>query len=68
MPTEKKQIISDDLDGLASEVTAEIWNKIVHQPAFHALQPAHFADLFEAVSLTLLRRRRMHTEAPKGVQ
>ena len=47
------QIISADFDRFASEVTAQIWNRIVHHPRFHSLRPADFADLFEAVSRTL---------------
>ena len=68
MPTEKTQIISDDFDGLVSEIATEIWNKIIHDPSFPVLQPARFADLFEAVYHALVRYHRKRTQAVETAQ
>lgn len=53
MPTNTTRIVSRDFDGFVAEVTSQIWNRMINQPEFRSLQPAHFAELFESVNRVL---------------
>jgi hypothetical protein len=54
----RAQIATNDFDEFVSEVAAEVWNKIVHKPAFDKLQPTNFAELFDAVNDALVPYRK----------
>lgn len=49
----RSRILTSDFDALASEVAAAIWNRIIENPAFHALKVCDYPGLFEAVSHSL---------------
>ena len=45
----RTQILTDDFDSFSSQVAGEVWNRIVHEPGFHGLEPAHYIELLDAV-------------------
>ncbi len=43
-------IKSSDFEALVSDMAAAIWNQLIEQPAFYAMQYRDFTRIFEAVS------------------
>jgi hypothetical protein len=52
------RIYASDFEGFASEVAADIWNRLIVLPSFRSLKPADYAGLFQSVLIALLRYRR----------
>jgi len=48
------RIETPDFDAFASELSAAIWNELIEKPSFYTLELKDYADIFAAVSRSLL--------------
>jgi hypothetical protein len=53
-------IYSSDFEGFVSEVSADLWNKLMDEPAFQTLKPGDYANLYEVVARVMSRYRQEH--------
>ena len=55
---ERTGIYSSDFEAFASEVAADVWNKLVEVPQFYFLKPQDYPTLLELITGVLRPYRR----------
>ena len=51
----KTSIKTQDFESFVHDVATDVWNSIIHEPAFGPLLPTHYVKLMEAIRQTLER-------------
>jgi hypothetical protein len=53
-----KVMTSSSYETRASALAADIWNRLIHLPQFHLLQPKDYPELYDVVAVALKREHR----------